>query len=66
MLTKNFPIDPQPRWRAALAGFDRALGAGAVAEATRRAYRGDLDQLASFACERLGLGPCELGPRELR
>ena len=66
MLTKNFPIDPQLRWRAALAGFDRALGARAVAEATRRAYRGDLDRLASFACERLGLGPCELGPRELR
>ncbi len=63
---KNSPIDPQPRWLAALAGFDRALRARAVAEATRRAYGLDLARLASFAHETLGLGPYELGPRELR
>ncbi len=66
MLTKNSPIEAQPRWLAALAGFDRALGARAVAEATRRAYGLDLARLASFAHETLGLGPYELGPRELR
>jgi site-specific recombinase XerD len=66
VLTKNSPIGHQPRWPEALAGFDRALGARAVAEATRRAYGLDLDRLASFAHETLGLGPHELGPRELR
>ncbi|HEV2773248.1 MAG TPA: site-specific integrase, partial [Thermoleophilaceae bacterium] len=47
-------------------GFDRALSARAVAEATRRAYGLDLARLATFAHETLGLGPDELGPRELR
>ncbi|MBA3422539.1 MAG: tyrosine-type recombinase/integrase, partial [Thermoleophilaceae bacterium] len=65
-MTKNSPIDLQPRWPAALAGFDRALAARAVAEATRRAYGSDLGRLAAFAHEVLGLGPYELGPRELR
>jgi len=66
VLTKKSPIGPQATWPAALAGFDRALGARAVAEATRRAYCLDLGRLASFSDEILGLGPYELGPRELR
>ena len=69
MLTKKNPIESEPRalaWRAALAGFDRALRARALSERTRRAYGSDIDRLAAFAGATLGLGPAELGPRELR
>ncbi|CAN5604129.1 tyrosine recombinase XerC [soil metagenome] len=66
MLTKKNPIEGQPRWQAALAGFDRALRARALSERTRRAYGSDIERLAAFAGEALDLGPAELGPRELR
>ncbi|CAA9506348.1 MAG: Site-specific tyrosine recombinase XerC [uncultured Solirubrobacterales bacterium] len=69
MLTKKNPIETQPRargWQTALAGFDRALRARALSERTRRAYGSDIERLADFAGATLGLGPAELGPRELR
>jgi site-specific recombinase XerD len=66
VLTKKNPTETQPRWQTALAGFDRALGARALSERTRRAYGSDIERLAAFSGERLGLGPAELGPRELR
>ncbi len=37
-----------------------------MSERTRIAYGADLGRLAAFAGEGLGLGPAELGPRELR
>ena len=66
VLTKNNPTETQPRWREALAGFDRALRARALSERTRRAYGSDIQRLAAFAGESRGLGPAELGARELR
>jgi site-specific recombinase XerD len=66
VLTKKSPTETQASWRTALAGFDRALRARALGERTRRAYGSDLERLAAWAGESRGLGPGELGPRELR
>ena len=59
-------IPPEPRpWGPALRDFDRSLASLGMAEKTRRAYGGDLDGLARWAGSR-GIGPAELGPRDLR
>jgi integrase/recombinase XerC/integrase/recombinase XerD len=58
-------IQLRTRWSDALASFDATLRAHGMAEKTRRAYGVDLGQLAAWADGR-GLGPLELGPRELR
>ena len=55
----------ESRWRTALADFDRALRRRGMAERTRRAYGVDLDGLARH-CATLGLGPEDVGPRDLR
>jgi integrase/recombinase XerC len=52
-------------WGKALAAFDAALRARGLAERTRRAYGGDLAQLAEWAAGH-ELGPADLGHRELR
>ena len=52
-------------WREALAVFDRELSATGAAEATRRAYGTDLDQLARWAQSRR-LEPAGMGHRDLR
>ena len=52
-------------WTRALGLFDRELAARAVAEGTRRAYSGDLGQLAGWA-DGLGMAPGRLGHRDLR
>jgi integrase/recombinase XerC/integrase/recombinase XerD len=54
-----------PAWSRALSSFDATLRAHGMAEKTRRAYGVDLGQLAQWSNGR-GLGPLELGPRELR
>lgn len=53
------------RWAPELAGFDAALRTHGLAEKTRHAYRADLAGLARWA-EAGGLGPDQIGPRELR
>jgi site-specific recombinase XerD len=58
-------IEGEVRWREALSAFDAALRGAGMAEKTRRAYGVDVGQLAEWASAR-GLGPLELGPRELR
>jgi site-specific recombinase XerD len=52
-------------WSEALRGFDRAMSARGLRERTRRAYGVDLGQLAEWA-DGHGLGPGDLGHRELR
>ena len=52
-------------WEAALARFDRELSRRGAAEATRRAYSGDLRQLGGWASLR-GLDPVEMAYRDLR
>jgi site-specific recombinase XerD len=54
-----------PAWSRALLAFDSALKAHGMADKTRRAYGVDLQQLAEWASGR-GVGPTELGPRDLR
>ncbi len=61
MLTKKTDTE----WSDALRGFDRALSARGLRERTRRAYGVDLGQLAEWA-DGHGLGPGDLGHRELR
>ena len=62
-------VAPEPAlgasWREALAVFDRELSATGAAEATRRAYGTDLDQLAHWA-ESRRLEPAGIGHRDLR
>jgi site-specific recombinase XerD len=58
-------LEVEVRWREALSAFDAALRGAGMAEKTRRAYGVDVGQLAEWASAR-GLGPLELGPRELR
>jgi site-specific recombinase XerD len=65
VLTKNVPKGLEARWSAALRAFDDGLRARGMAERTRRAYGGDLGQLAEWASAH-ELGPRELGLRELR
>jgi site-specific recombinase XerD len=71
VLTKNTPIDseaspeaPGP-WEAALRRFDDWQRMRGMASKTRQAYGVDLRQLAEWASAR-GLGPEELGHRDLR
>jgi site-specific recombinase XerD len=52
-------------WREALAEFDRSLGARGLAEKTRRAYGGDVGELATWAAAS-GVQPEDLGHRVLR
>ncbi len=61
MLTKN----PDTEWSTALRAFDRSLSARGLRERTRRAYGVDLGQLAEWAAGH-GVGPTDLGHRELR
>ncbi len=61
MLTKK----TDTAWGGALRGFDASLRARGLRERTRRAYGVDLGQLAEWA-EGHGLGPTELGHRDLR
>ena len=65
MLTKKTPTPVEANWATALERFDGWQRAHGMAEKTRRAYGADLAQLAGWAAER-GLGPDELGHRELR
>lgn len=65
MLTKKRPTPVEASWAAALERFDDWQRAHGMGEKTRRAYAVDLGQLAEWAAER-GLGPCELGHRDLR
>jgi site-specific recombinase XerD len=64
-LTKKTPTPVQASWADALERFDDWQRAHGMGEKTRRAYGADLAQLADWAAER-GLGPRELGHRELR
>lgn len=52
-------------WAQAVADLERGLCLRGMADKTKRAYRGDVERLAEWACGR-GLGPAALGPRELR
>lgn len=52
-------------WRHALGTFDRELSATGAAEATRRAYARDVDQLARWAQAR-ELDPAEVAHRDVR
>jgi integrase/recombinase XerC/integrase/recombinase XerD len=54
-----------PEWRKALETFDRELTARAAAARTKRAYGGDVGQLAEWA-EGRSLAPDALGHRDLR
>jgi len=54
-----------PAWSRALSAFDSTLKAHGMADKTRRAYGVDMQQLAEWAGGR-GVGPTELGPRDLR
>lgn len=65
-MTKKPDTPLNPTWAAALQAFDAALRTHGMADKTRRAYGGDLDQLARWARATGELGPRELGPRELR
>jgi len=66
-LTKNTDTGPDVNrtWAGALRAFDASLAARGLRERTRRAYGVDLDQLAEWA-QAHGIGPGELGHRELR
>ena len=65
MLTQKTTDTPNARWGRALRGFDEGLRAGGRLEKTRRAYGVDVSQLAEWA-QAHGLGPLELGPRDIR
>jgi site-specific recombinase XerD len=54
-----------PAWSRALSAFDSTLKAHGMADKTRRAYGVDMQQLAEWAGGR-GVGPTDLGPRDLR
>jgi len=53
-------------WEDALSAYDRALLARGAAERTRRAYRNDLSQFASWAKDRGLGGPDEVQHRDVR
>ncbi len=65
VFTKNTPTRAEASWEKALARFGDWQRMRGMAEKTRRAYRSDLAQLGNWAAGR-GLGPRELGHRELR
>jgi site-specific recombinase XerD len=52
-------------WREAVAQLDEDLRRRDAAERTRRAYRVDLQQLATWATAR-GQGPADVGPKDVR
>src|SRR2546430_14334758 len=52
-------------WRAHLRRFDSALAARGMADKTRRAYGGDLGQLAGWAAAH-DTGPDEIAARTIR
>jgi integrase/recombinase XerC/integrase/recombinase XerD len=56
---------PASLWREAIALLEEDLRRRDAAERTRRAYRVDLEQLASWATAR-GQGPADVGPRDVR
>jgi integrase/recombinase XerC/integrase/recombinase XerD len=64
-LTKKTNIELEPRWIAALASWDRWLGARSAAPKTRRAYLADVTQLAEWASGH-GVGPEGLDHKRLR
>ena len=64
-MTQKTGIELKPGWAAALAGWERWLVARNAAEKTRRAYLGDLTQLAEWAGAQ-DLDPEELDHRRLR
>jgi integrase/recombinase XerC/integrase/recombinase XerD len=64
-LTQKTDIELQPRWVAALAGYERWLAARNTAPKTIRAYLTDLGQLAEWAGAQ-DLGPDELDHKRLR
>jgi integrase/recombinase XerC/integrase/recombinase XerD len=64
-LTQKTDIELQPKWVAALAGYERWLAARNTAPKTIRAYLTDLRQLAEWAGAQ-GLGPDELDHKRLR
>jgi site-specific recombinase XerD len=64
-LTKKTDTAVEGKWSVALRRFDEALRARGMGEKTRRAYGVDLAQLAEWAGAQ-GLGPGDLGVRELR
>jgi tyrosine recombinase XerC len=53
-------------WEEALGAYDRALLSRGAAERTRRAYRNDLSQFATWAKERGLEGPDEVQHRDVR
>jgi site-specific recombinase XerD len=65
VLTKNAPTRVEASWSEALERFKDWQRARGMGEKTRRAYAADLAQLGAWAAER-GLGPRELGHRDLR
>ena len=65
VFTKNTPTRAEASWEEALTRFGDWQRMRGMAEKTRRAYRSDLAQLGDWAVGR-GLGPRELGHRELR
>jgi integrase/recombinase XerC/integrase/recombinase XerD len=64
---KNCPTGPQASeaWAAGLRRFDRELGRRGAAERTRRAYGGDVGELAGWASAQ-GLTPADVDYRTLR
>jgi site-specific recombinase XerD len=65
VLTKKTPTPVEASWQDALARFDDWQRARGMGEKTRRAYGGDLAQLAEWASGR-DLCPHDLSHRELR
>jgi integrase/recombinase XerC/integrase/recombinase XerD len=65
VLTKKTPTRVEANWSAALERFDDWQRARGLGEKTRRAYGGDLGQLADWAGSR-DLSPMQLGHRDLR
>jgi site-specific recombinase XerD len=64
-LTQNTDIELQPRWVAALGGWERWLVARSAAPKTRHAYLADVTQLAEWASLQ-NLAPEELDHKRLR
>src|SRR4051794_10175066 len=65
-MTANDPLAPIPEpWLRALELLDQDLSRRDRSPRTRRAYRGDLQELARWAGAQR-LSPGELGPREVR
>ncbi len=63
--TSDDQIPLLPEWASTLESFERGLRARRVADRTVRAYLSDLNGLGAWASAS-GLGPSDLGARELR